>query len=277
MGHSYYGTRLSGRMSTTPEGYLICHSVPVSRTGTMIYRGSEVGMSSLPTVEVHRSAEDVFEPAAMASLEGKPVCGPGHPPRFVDTSNASYLAKGHVQNVRRATDRLATGEEALIADLVVTDPALIDMIRNGMRNISVGYDVEWDRNDDGSLQQSRIRANHVAVVSKGRAGEDIRIYDHCILEDDADADFEGLAKQYHRCDPRTVEVDEFARDLVQDGVVEEMYESARPRRWDDLKRELHSRMGQGDYDDAVKVLRDAEAEDFEDMARAQRERLLGRK
>lgn len=40
---AFYGSRLSEHMIRTPEGYLICKDVPIARTGTQEYRGSEFG------------------------------------------------------------------------------------------------------------------------------------------------------------------------------------------------------------------------------------------
>ena len=56
-----------------------------------------------------------------------------HPPDGVDVSNIRALQKGHAHNVRRGT-----GEEAdlLLADLIITDPHLIDLIlEDGKREI----------------------------------------------------------------------------------------------------------------------------------------------
>ena len=33
MAIAYYGARISPHMTRTPEGYLICHDVPINRTG----------------------------------------------------------------------------------------------------------------------------------------------------------------------------------------------------------------------------------------------------
>lgn len=271
---AFYGTRISGRMSTTPEGFLICHSVPVARTGEQRYRASELGMHTDEMVTVRREARNVFENAAIASLEGKPITSL-HPPVFLSANNASAYQRGHVQNVRRG-DRLATGDEVLLADLVITDADLIEKIRNGMRECSVGYAFEYGEDDDGTLTQTKIRANHLAIVPQGRAGGDIRILDHSDDYDpvrEADDSFEAACAAYHRKNVRDVVV-----KTVQDGVVGEMQYAGRPRRWSELKRELNETMGRtDDYDEQVRLERNAECEDFEDLARAERQRLLGRR
>ena len=190
----YYGTRLSENLSKRePEGYLLCLNVPVARTGTQEYTPDELGLTPsrpLPVadegrrgvidgkppglVEVYRPAEEVFSPATIASFEGMPVTN-DHPPEGVDVSNIRALQKGHAHNVRRGS-----GEEAdlLLADLIITDPALITAIlEDGKREISCGYTYELCE-ENGRYIQRKIRGNHVAVVDAGRAGKRVSIKDH---------------------------------------------------------------------------------------------------
>ena len=49
-------------------------------------------------IKVNRYETDVFEPAALASFEGKPVTD-GHPPEEVEPANFASYAKGHIRCV----------------------------------------------------------------------------------------------------------------------------------------------------------------------------------
>ena len=171
----YYGTRLSENISRRePEGYLLCLNVPVARTGSQEYLPEELGMGSGPgLVEVHRPEEEVFSPETIASFEGMPVTN-DHPPDGVDIGNIRALQKGHAHNVRRGS-----GEESdlLLADLIITDPTLIDLILDGKREISCGYTYELCE-ENGQFIQRKIRGNHVAVVDAGRAGPRVSIKDN---------------------------------------------------------------------------------------------------
>lgn len=173
---AFYGTRISDHLSQTPEGFLVCHGVPCARTGPLQYRGRELGLPTDDPVTVYRDAREVFAPAAMASLTGKPVVGPGHPPTFLTPANATAYARGHAMNPRRGT-RLPDGNWPLVADLVITDASLISQIKSGLRECSVGYNFNLIPRRDGSFEQVAIRANHVAIVPSGRAGEYVRIMD----------------------------------------------------------------------------------------------------
>jgi len=171
----YYGTRLSENISRRePEGYLLCLNVPVARTGTQEYLPEELSLPhSSSFVSVFRPEEEVFSEATVASFEGMPVTN-DHPPDGVDVSNIRALQKGHAHNVRRGT-----GDESdlLLADLIITDPHLIDLIlEDGKREISCGYTYELHE-ENGQYVQRKIRGNHVAVVDAGRAGPRVSIKD----------------------------------------------------------------------------------------------------
>ena len=170
----YYGTRLSENISRRdPEGYLLCLNVPVARTGSQEYLPEELGLTGLEPIPVYRPENEVFSPETVASFEGMPVTN-DHPPDGVDVSNIRALQKGHAHNVRRGS-----GEESdlLLADLIITDPALIDLVLSGKREISCGYTYELCE-ENGQYIQRKIRGNHVAVVDAGRAGPRVSIKDH---------------------------------------------------------------------------------------------------
>ncbi len=176
----YYGTRLSENISRRePEGYLLCLNVPVARTGTQDYLPEELGLSPGPPglISVLRPEAEVFSPETIASFEGMPVTN-DHPPDGVDIGNIRALQKGHAHNVRRGS-----GEESdlLLADLIITDPVLIDLIMEGKREISCGYTYELC-DENGQYIQRKIRGNHVAVVDAGRAGSRVSIKDHKPVE-----------------------------------------------------------------------------------------------
>lgn len=166
---AFYGDRFSPNMTRTPEGFLICHNVPIARTGTQDYLPQELGLPGHDVVHVHRYADDVFSPAAIASFEGKPVTD-DHPKTDVDATNYSTYMRGVVQNVRRSNDYI-------MADLVIHDANLIAEIEAGKREVSCGYDCKYVQDGDDTYKQVDIVGNHVAVVYRGRAGHAVSIKD----------------------------------------------------------------------------------------------------
>lgn len=173
---AYYGYTISPNQLETGEGFLICKNVPIARTGTQDYLGSELGLSggdSGRIIAVLRSPDEVFSEAALASFEGKPVTN-DHPPGLIGPDDVKNYEMGHAQNIRRGTGEW---KDFMIADLHIHDRDLIDAIQNGKREISCGYECDYAKNEDGTYSQKNIRGNHVAVVDRGRAGKRAAILD----------------------------------------------------------------------------------------------------
>lgn len=169
---AFYGTRFSPNMTKTLEGFLICHNVPIARTGWQDYLPQEIGLPGDEIIKVYRSEEEVFSQATIASFEGKPVTNE-HPSQEVRPDNVSAYGKGHAQHVRRGSGEYT---DMLLADLFVTDPILIAEIEAGKREVSCGYDCDYVQ-ANGRYEQQKISGNHIAVVPSGRAGSRIAIKD----------------------------------------------------------------------------------------------------
>lgn len=168
---TYFGSRISPNKVETAEGFLICRNVPIARIGDQKYYARELQLDGDPSREilVHRYEEDVFDPATVASFEGKPVTNT-HPEEMVDPDNWTDLSKGHVQNVRREGD-------FIVADLYINDADLIDDIQSRRKEeVSCGYYCSYVPDGD-DYKQTKIRGNHVAVVQYGRAGHEVAIKD----------------------------------------------------------------------------------------------------
>ncbi len=174
MPRAYFGSRISDHILKTPEGFLVCKDVPIARTGVQEYRGAEFGAQDSERVyDVQRPESEVFDRAAVASFEGKPVCDE-HPPEDVTPDNFTRYIKGVCRDVRRGDGDL---RNCLVADLLIYDADLIKKIEDGKREISCGYDCLWNPTGAASYDQLEIRGNHVAVVDKGRAGHKVAIRD----------------------------------------------------------------------------------------------------
>ncbi|EFD5498156.1 DUF2213 domain-containing protein [Escherichia coli] len=63
------------------------------------------------------------------------------------------------------------------ADLIVKDENAIQLIEDGLREVSCGYDAEYKQTEPGKAEQVDITGNHVALVPKGRAGNRCAIGD----------------------------------------------------------------------------------------------------
>ncbi|MBU9403932.1 DUF2213 domain-containing protein [Burkholderia multivorans] len=159
---------LGPKQSLTPSGFLVCHDVPIARTGEMLYGAGEVPVEPGPDgiVRISRTPDEVFRPETIASFEGAAVTM-DHPDDFVGPSNWNDLAVGTVMNVRRGT---GIEDDLLLADLMITNQGAIDEVRAGLREVSCGYDAGYEQVGPGRGVQREIIGNHVALVERGRCG-----------------------------------------------------------------------------------------------------------
>jgi hypothetical protein len=172
-------------MEATPEGFLVCKEVPIARTGVQLYHATELpkplnadGWDDAPDqiVKIERTPEEVFAKQTLESFNGKPVVNdhPDNEDRSVDNSNWRDLTVGIAIDVRRGT---GDQENVLFADLVIFDPDMAALIVDGKREVSCGYDCDYEQMEPGRGVQKNIIGNHVAIVEQGRCGSLCSIQD----------------------------------------------------------------------------------------------------
>jgi len=173
--------KLGPRMSVTTDGFLLCEGTPIARTGLMIYGPRELPVDVGPdgVVRVERSAEDFFTAETIASFQGKPVVD-DHPDGMVTPKTWADVAVGVTLNVRRGT---GIEDHLLLADLLITKAEAIEAVRSGKREVSCGYDADYDEIGIGRARQYNCVGNHVALVEEGRCGSTCAIRDHKTVED----------------------------------------------------------------------------------------------
>ena len=148
-----------------------------ARTGVQLYTAKQLGLQDREPneiIEVHRESSDVFAADSMASFRSAPVTI-GHPrdasgnPVAVTIDNAKDLQVGMLEGMPKQV------EDTLSGVLVLTDKVALDAL-DEISELSAGYkcDIEVI---DGKYFQRNIKANHIAIVGKGRAGSSCRISD----------------------------------------------------------------------------------------------------
>lgn len=177
----YVKTHLSENISETPEGFLLCRNVPLTHTGVLHYIhpehpfGEEVG-----EVVMRREPQELFSPSTMASFEGKSITIQ-HPDEFINPENYKELTNGTMLNVRKSSSKIdVEGEmvEVLMADFLIMAEEAITMVKNGEREVSLGYECFWELISKNEGRHSKIIGNHCALVPQGRAGKYCAINDH---------------------------------------------------------------------------------------------------
>ena len=177
------GVELSDRISVPTERTITDAGqmhVPCkfARTGTQLYTAGQLGLIDVDpkkVVTVYRDEADVFDEGSMETFRSAPVTI-GHPLNDagekipLTANNSKDLQVGMLEGMP------VRDEDTLGGVLVLTAQAAIDALEDGTQELSAGYicDIE---DVDGKYYQRNIRANHIAIVDKGRAGSSCRISD----------------------------------------------------------------------------------------------------
>lgn len=153
----------TAKMERTSEGYLRGRAV-VTNIGVFPYL-NEDGTTRYEL----RHPDDVFDPESLASLDGKPLTN-DHPTSAVDTTSVQDLGVGTVHTPTHDAYHVTTG-------IVIQRQDGVAAVDGGKVSLSCGYncDLVPERGNFHGTQythrQKKIRYNHVALVSEGRAGD----------------------------------------------------------------------------------------------------------
>jgi len=169
----------------TDEGYLKVWC-KAARVGTQLYTRGDGSQ-----VREYRPEEEVSDPDSLASFGMKAVTL-NHPKVLLDSKTTKLHQVGHAGSHVRFSDGFVE------VALVITDQEAIDSIERGdTQEVSAGYRVDYDPTPGVTPEgesydgiQRNIRVNHIAVVSKGRAGKNARLLLDSCDRNDAVAEIE---------------------------------------------------------------------------------------
>ena len=157
---------VNDRTYFTEEGYLVDHPI-LTTTGIFEYKQDDGSVR-----RELRLPEYVFEKESLESYKGKPI---------IITHDAGSVDKNNVEEEQIGTI-LSQGYkdgENVRAEIIIHDTN--SMKASGLKELSVGYSVEtiekpgeWKGQHYDAIQ-TNIRVNHLALVSKARAGNKARL------------------------------------------------------------------------------------------------------
>jgi len=153
-----------------------------AKTGTQLYTAKQlclVDEDPNKIIAVLRDEADVFDEKSIETFRSAPVTI-GHP----KDENGENL-KLTVDNAKELQVGMLEGmptrdEDTLGGILVLTTVEAIDALEGGTQELSAGYTCDIEE-VDGKYYQRNIKANHIAIVAKGRAGSSCRISDEADL------------------------------------------------------------------------------------------------
>jgi len=152
------------RASINEDGYL--EDVPVvGRVGIQTYRQPDGTVR-----REFRPPDEVFNADSLASFKGKPVTI-GHP----GAVTAKNARKHQVGTMMGAAEQ--DGDNVKVPVIIHADEAISKAKNGGARQLSLGYRLdldetpgEWNGQPYDAVQRN-IRVNHLAIVTKARAGD----------------------------------------------------------------------------------------------------------
>lgn len=161
-------------LTLTREGFLEVDAL-VTRVGVFIYRDAAGGV-----VRQLRPKDEVLEPKSYNTLKGKSITD-DHPKDFVISKNYKKHNVGHARDIVEIV-----GDEYIKLKLLFCDADAIEQIKtNDKVQISCGYTCTYDHQEGEyngepyDLIQRDIVYNHIALVYKGRAGNNVKLLMDC--------------------------------------------------------------------------------------------------
>ncbi|MFS1538072.1 MAG: DUF2213 domain-containing protein [Candidatus Phlomobacter fragariae] len=153
----------------------------IAKVGIQEFEGRELSRhvpNLVPTqrYKVEVLPDDLFNPATIASFEGKPLTFFHAPNNEVTSENWKETAIGHVQNVKQEGDYLT-------ADVFLYDAEAIEAIKNyQIKELSCGYRsfIEPTPTTGIDFKKTHIRGDHVAIVDVCRSGHDVKLGDRAV-------------------------------------------------------------------------------------------------
>ena len=169
----------------TDEGYLKVWC-KAARVGTQLYTRGDGSQ-----VREYRPEDEVSDPDSLASFGMKAVTL-NHPKVLLDSKTTKLHQVGHAGSHVRFSDGFVE------VALVITDEEAINSIERGdTQEVSAGYRVDYDPTPGVTPEgesydgiQRNIKVNHIALVSRGRAGRNARLLLDSCDRNDAVAEIE---------------------------------------------------------------------------------------
>jgi len=189
------------------NGYITIENNPISRSGIFPYLGKSISKECIPDkiYYVLRPASEIEDAEAIESFKLLP---------FVDEhdmlgAEEKKLLPPEAKGIQGATgENIVFKNGVLYATLKIFSQTLLNMIRMGKRELSLGYWCKFVKQSgtfDGQFYeyvQTKLRGNHLALVDRGR--NDVAVLDNHMVFDHFDLalDSEELKKMAYGKDDK---------------------------------------------------------------------------
>lgn len=160
-----------------PDGQLLARG-RILRSGPYPYRSGELQLDGPErSVQVERTGASVAHVDTLRSLRGAPITLEHPGQGEVNAGNYRQATVGYLVG-EPWTEDAGDGQTYVYSDLRVWDPAAVQAIDDGQRQISIGYDFQLEGDERAGYRTTGpIQINHAALVTRGRAGSHIEVLD----------------------------------------------------------------------------------------------------
>ncbi len=227
-----------------------------ARTGVYQYLASELGLTDREPneiVNVYRPAEEVFSDKSLSSYSNADITD-DHPVVMVDAETFKKVSVGHVVSASRDGDFVNV-------DMLIKDETAIKTIESGKSQLSPGYTAIYMPETGCApcgtkyeFKQTSIDVNHLAIVSRGRGGAQVRI-------NDKSTKLETVMVKITLDSGRSVEIEDSATATLINDTIERLNKRATDAEAETEKAKAESDAKEEklkEAEDALKVATDAE-------------------
>lgn len=161
------------------NGFWFIEKNPITKVGVYPYLGKQISTDCQPNkiYYVLRPKEELFKQETLDSLRLIPI-----------VNNHTMIGTGFTAPEDKGIDGILGDDvshdtDTIYNDLKIMSNKMKDDIKNGKKELSLGYFCRYEyqpgiyKGQRYDYVQRDIKANHLALVDKGRMGADVRVYD----------------------------------------------------------------------------------------------------
>jgi hypothetical protein len=178
------------------NGFWLIEGNPISKEGVFPYLGKTISPQLEPDriYNVYRPFNEISKEDTLKSFDGVP---------FIN--NHEMIGENFTPYDQRHADGVLMNVKAdngmLFGDLKIFSEDMKSKIQAGKKELSLGYKCDY-RLSKGIFNgipydaiQCNLRGNHIALVDKGRMGNDVRVYDNSYTFDTLDIDINNYEEK----------------------------------------------------------------------------------
>ena len=169
------------------NGFWLCNDSNISKVGVFAYLGREISpkLEADKIYYVYRPAEELFSQETIDSFKSVVPLTDEHEMLGKDYTPAeSKGVEGVVFDPHPSDDGLY-----LKGNVKIFSERMKHLLNRGKKELSMGYFCDYDlaagefNGQHYDVVQRNLRANHVALVDRGRSGSDVRVFDRAVVYD----------------------------------------------------------------------------------------------